>query len=337
MFCRRLLATLLFLVVPSAFAQFRVDSFGNLRVRIMFSDGHRCHAQLHVVLMSGSSNNPVGDTYTNDECMADFGNLAVGDYHMVISGEGVEETDSGIFQVDSRKSSQSLFVTVKRKGEADDASASRAGTPTVAAVDLNVPDNARKEYEKAADPLSKGEWKKAKEQILKALAIYPLFAAAYNDLGVIYARLGDRIHEREALQKAVSLNDHFAEAYVNLGKMAIVDHNLPDAEGFLDKASRSDPSNPQTLMLLANVELLNHHFDESIANCHKAHALPHSSQALVHYIAAKALMHENRPSDALVELQTFLTEEPSGPRADAVRAEISKLQGSLTAGNAAPR
>lgn len=327
MFSRRLLVTLPLLLVPCALAQFgRVDNYGNVRLRVVFSDGHRCNVQAHVVLMNSDNNTPVADTYTNDECMADFAGLAVGDYHMLISGEGIEETDSGIVQVDSRKSTQSLFVTVKRAGEGEASSAKPSGPPTVSAVDLNIPDNAKREYEKAAAPLSKGEWKKAKELILKALAIYPRFAAAYNDLGVIYARLGDRIHEREALQKAVSYNDHFSEAYVNLGKMSIVDRNFPDAEGFLNKAVSSDPGNPATLMLLANVELLDRHFDDAIANCRKVHSLPHSSQTLVHYIAARALMHENRPAEALVELQTFLTEEPSGPRADAVRAEMSKLQ-----------
>jgi tetratricopeptide (TPR) repeat protein len=218
-------------------------------------------------------------------------------------------------------------VTVKRTGENDDGPINRPGPGTVAAADLNVPESAKREYEKSAVPFNKGDWKKAKEQMLKAIAIYPEYATAYNDLGVVYGRLGDRVHEREALQKAVSLNDHFAEAYVNLGKMAIADHNFPQAEGFLNKASGSDPSNPQTLMLLANVQLMNQHFDESVANCHKVHSLPHKLQTLVHYIAARALMHQNRSAEALTELQTFLTEEPSGPRADVVRVEIGQLQG----------
>lgn len=327
MHLRRSLLAVLTLLVPCCWSQFKVDNYGTVRVRIVFSDDRRCHVQLHVVLMGGSSNTPVSDSYTNDECMVDFAALPVGDYHLVVSGEGVEETDSGLFQVDARKSSQSLFITVKRKGEGE-ASTNQPGTPTVAVVDINVPDGAKREYEKAAEPLSKGNWKKAKEAILKALAIYPKFAAAYNDLGVIYARLGDRIHEREALQHAVTLNDHFSAAYVNLGKMSIADRDFPGAETFLGKAAASDPANPNTLMLLANVELLNKRFDDAIANCRKVHSMAHSTESLVHYIAARALMHENRRDEAVTELRTFLVEEPSGPRADAVRGELVSLQAS---------
>lgn len=328
MSCRRLLVALVLLLVPTAFAQFfRVDNFGNIRVRVTFSDGHRCRTQVHLVLMGSSSNMPVAETYTNDECMGDFSGLAVGDYHIVATGEGLEESDSGLFSVDARKSSQSVFITVKRKGEGEPVN--RPGAPMVSAADLNVPERARQEYEKASLPFGKGDWKKAKDQLQKAIAIYPQYATAYNDLGVVYGRMGDRSQEREALQRAVTINDHFAEAYINLGKMSIVDRNFPDAENFLGKAATTDPNNPQTLMLLANVQLLNQHFNESIASCHRVHALPHKLQALVHYIAARAMLHQNRQAEALYELQIFLTEEPSGPRADAVRTEMSKLQSAV--------
>jgi Tfp pilus assembly protein PilF len=53
--------------------------------------------------------------------------------------------------------------------------------------------------------------------------------------------MGDRTREREALQKAVSLNDHFAPAFVNLARMAITDHDFPAAETLLDKAAGMDP------------------------------------------------------------------------------------------------
>jgi predicted Zn-dependent protease len=94
----------------------------------------------------------------------------------------------------------------------------------------------------------------------------------------------------------------------------------------VNKATGADPEDPQTLVLLANVELLDQHYDEAIANCRKVHSMVHDSQALVHYIAARALEHENRPADAVTELQTFLKEEPTGPRAEAVRKEMAGLQ-----------
>jgi len=326
MISRRLLALVVLLLAPCALAQFNnPDNTGNVRVRVVFENGRRCTTQVHLVLMSSASTSPVGETYSNDECMAQFDNVAIGTYHLAVSGNGIQDTDSGLFEVDSRKTSQFLYVTVKPTKQATE-TANGPGSPTVAAVDLNIPQKARKEFDKASDSIAKQDWSKAQEHLQKALAIYPQFADAYNNLGVVYARTGDRSKEREALQTAIRLNDHFAPAFVNLGKMAIVDHNFPDAETFLSKAASIDPNNPQILVLLANVELMNQHFDDAITNCHKVHSMQHGPQSLVHYIAARALERLNRLPEALDELRTFLVEEPPGPRADAARKEMAAVE-----------
>jgi cytochrome c-type biogenesis protein CcmH/NrfG len=101
------------------------------------------------------------------------------------------------------------------------------------------------------------------------------------------------------------------------------------AENLLDKANSADPANAQMLTLLANVELLQQHYDQAIAACRKVHSLPGGSHAVVHYIAAHALEHENHFSDAVTEFQTFLKEEPTGERAEAVRKQLSSLQAQL--------
>jgi tetratricopeptide (TPR) repeat protein len=322
---RSLTAPLLVLLLLSPVsAQFRT---GNLKVRVTFTDGRRCDIPVHIQLMGGASTSPVAETYSNDAGMAEFDNLEVGTYHLIASGEGIEDSDSGIFEVDARRTSQSVYMAVTRVQDRDHANGTGLEATTIAAADLSIPESAAREFDKATGFMAKHDWKKAIERLNKALDLYPQYAAAYNNLGVIYARLGERDREREALQKATSLNDHFAPAFVNLAKMAIADRNFAVAEAFLDKAAGMDPANSQTLVLLANVELLDLHYDQAIANCRKAHSsLAQEPHALAHYIAARAFEHENQLSDAVVELQTFLIEEPSGGRAEAVRKELTGLQ-----------
>jgi Tfp pilus assembly protein PilF len=327
MILRRLLSLFLLALIPCAWAQFgNPESNGNIHVRVVLENGRRCNIHARVVLMNSASSSPVSDQFTDDECMVSFDNLPVGNYHMVVSGEGIQETDSGLFEVDSRKASQVIYVTVKLASDAAASNTTGSG-PTVAAVDLNIPKRAKKDFDKATDLIAKQDWNQAKDELMKAVAIYPQYADAYNNLGVVYARLGDRAQEREVLQKAVTLNDHLASAFVNLGKMDIAEHNFPEAETNLAKAATIENNNPQTLMLLANVELMNQHFDAAITHCGKVHSMPHDSQALVHYIAARAYERENRPTEAVAEFHTFLQEEPSGERADAVRKELSRLEG----------
>jgi tetratricopeptide (TPR) repeat protein len=218
-----------------------------------------------------------------------------------------------------------LFLTLNASALGEDAKPP-ASISTVAVADLSIPSQARKEYEKALIPIQKEDWTKAREHLLKALAIYPDYAAAYNDLGAVYARLGDRIRERKALQEAIRVSRRFVPAYVNLAKLDVADRNFTDAETLLTSAVAADPKNAQNLMLLANVELLAGHFAAAITHCRKVHSLPHDSQALAHYIAARALQQENKPADALSEFHTFLIEERSGPEAEAARKEMAALE-----------
>lgn len=318
----RLIVPLLLLFLAPATAQMMRS--GNLKVRVTFTDGHPCNLRVLVRLMLSAGSNSVGESYTSDEGLTEFDNVEVGNYHLVVSGEGVETTDTGLFEVDNRHGTQFQTVTVRRTGEDDP---SKAGGPaSVSVLDMKIPKAARKQFNKANDLIAAQQWQKAIDQLNRALALYPNYVQAYNNLGVVYARLGDRASENTALQKAVSLDDRFAPAWVNLGRMAIAERDFPTAEKMLDKAAALEPSNSQSLLILANVELMNLRYDQAIATCRKVHSLGEESHALVHFIAARAYEHENRLTDAKSELRTFLNEEPDGIRADAARKELAKLQ-----------
>jgi protein O-GlcNAc transferase len=162
-------------------------------------------------------------------------------------------------------------------------------------------------------------------EIEQTISIYPSYAIAYNNLGVLYSRLGDAVREREALQKAIILNDHFALAYCNLGRMNIAAGDFPAAETALDRASSFDASDPIALILLSWAEFNQRRFDEAIATSRKAHALekPH---AFAHRVAARAFEQQRQRAGAIAELELFLKEEPAGPRADGARKELETVK-----------
>lgn len=301
------------------------SSVGNVRVHVVYPNDRGAGARLRVQLMSGSGSTPVAENFTTEQGTAEFIRVPVGDYHIVVSGEGIEQADSGPFEVDRRKLSQSVFVTVHSLGEPN---ASRAvpGSSSVAAVDLNVPDAARKEFDKATKAMADQNWTKALQRLSRAISLYPQYAPAYNNLGVVYGHMNDAPHEREALEKAISLNDHFVPAYVNLAKFCLKQQNSAQAETLLESANRVEPRNVETITLLAEAQLLNKHFDAAIASARNAHGLLQEHPAVVHYIAARALERENRLPEAIAELKVFLKEEPQGPRADHVREEIEQIQ-----------
>jgi|SRR5271167_1091691 len=328
---RWLAAIIVPLLVTSAQAQLRggiASGVGNVHVHVVLPSGRSAGPHLVVRLMEASMNRILGTTYTNDIGQADFPGVPVGDYHVNVSGDGIETTDSETFPVDSRKVTQAQYVTVRQVADSGPKPVYSHST-MVSAADLNVPQKARQELDKANDAMAEQNWKKSMDHLNKAIAIAPQYATAYNNLAVLYAKMNDLTHEEEALKKAISLDDHFAPSFVNYGKLSLQQKNFPQAEMLLQKAVSAEPNNVVSLMLLADAQYMNRHFDAAIASAQQSHLAAQEHPSFVHYIAARAYQEENRQQEALAEFQRFLQEEPKGPRADHVRGDIAKIEANV--------
>jgi tetratricopeptide (TPR) repeat protein len=314
-------------LVPWAVAQSGSDaSPGSNRVRIKIeSESNRaCDVRTRVSLVSDSGP-AVAEGYADARCVVEFFSVPAGNYHVVVSGPGIAGDRE--FEIEANKT-QELEVPVSAL---KDPKAPSASSATVAASELTVPRSAKKKFDSASRLIAENNLPKALDQLHSAIDIDPTYAQAYNDLGVVYGRMGDKAQSREALQHAILLNDHLAPAYVNLAQLEIAERNFSEAERLLNKAATAGLNDAPTLILLASVELLTRHYDQAIANCRKAHTSRQVPHAAAHYIAARAYEHEHRPMDALAELQILLSEEQSGARADAARKEMSTLQNAVQA------
>ena len=66
--------------------------------------------------------------------------------------------------------------------------------------------------------LLKRESKQAIEHLQKAVAAYPKFVSAHNDLGLAYLDLNDADHAKQEFESAATLDQKFAQSFVNLGR-----------------------------------------------------------------------------------------------------------------------
>lgn len=291
-----------------------------VRVRVDFGNGI-CDLSAHVRLMGHSG--PVVESATNKECEAEFFNLPQGTYRLTVTGRGFANAEP--LTVDISSGGPTEFEVQVKRANALERNYGVPASGFVSASDLSIPSRARKEFDQATQLIGQQDLTQAIQKLNKAISIYPTYAVAYNNLGVIYSRLGDPVRERESLQKAISLNDHFALAYVNLGRMEMAAHDFPEAETALEKASTFDPNDPMMLILLSYSEFMDRRFDEAIATSRRAHMLdkPH---AFVHRVAARSFEQERQGASAIAELKLFLEEEPAGPRADDVRQELETVK-----------
>ncbi len=328
MICDRRFIGLMLFVLCLPFCDLAAQNHpANIRVYVTFLDDRAPNEQLKIELLSGSSGTRLMEAYTDQRGTADLANVPVGTYQISVTGQSIQPTTSDFFDIDPRRSTQTVFVRVK---PAENGNSAASAAPAIAVRDINIPESASKQFDQATAAMNHQDWQKAVTHLNQAVAIYPKYVEAYTNLGAAYEHLGDPVREREALTKALASDDHFAPALMNLGMLSIVEKKYGEAEDELGRASASDPTNPQILTLLAQAQLLDKHFDQAIASAQKLHALPqHEKYAKVHYIAARAYEHESRANDAANQLQLFLAEQPEGPMADAVRKELANLRGQV--------
>lgn len=317
----RLIVMFLFFA-GSALAQFNAGSAvmpGRVRVRVSFADQVACDPTTRVVLTSYEGST-FADNAVNGVCTAEFFDVPAGSYRVKVVGGDVANSDSVDLALSPGMTEE---VDVRARRASGPGIQEFAAASFVSVGELSVPPSARKEFEKANHLISKQDWPKAKERLSRAIAIYPQYAAAYNNLGAVNSYLGDTTQAYEALQKAVILDDHMALAYLNLGRVSFISKDFPAAEKFLGRAISLAAPDAGEFTLLAYAQLAERHLEEVVATSRQAHRSQLSHHAYLHVVAAKAQAMQGKGGDAMAELQQFLNEEPIGRRADKVRSTLA--------------
>ncbi|MFI5094999.1 MAG: VWA domain-containing protein [Candidatus Acidiferrales bacterium] len=221
------------------------------------------------------------------------------------------QIDSNVFLINNRNPNTSPLETP---------------SGSVSKLDLKSPWKARHEYEKGYQLLMRNSLEAAIEHLAKATAIYPSFVAAHNALGTAYLNQGQNERARDEFTRAVALDDHLPNSYLNLGCAQLALRQYPQAEETLKKASAIAPLDLQLLTALAYGEFLNHDFPAVIATARQVHDRKHEGAAMVHYFAAGAWEAQNNLPEAQREMETLLREDPKSASADQFRKILEEIK-----------
>ena len=309
--------SLVLFVVLCGLAVHAQGSRCTLRVDVSLADKGQPLAGLRVELLHGLAGAPYGIALTNSSGSVQFEHLPPGDYQIEVSGEGIATTYAPVFQIDGLTVFESQQVVI-RPLENDKAGAGNS----VNVHELNVPPEASQELARGDEEMKRKHWKQAADHYNKAVTIYPQYSVGYYDLSVAYYQLEQSDKQRDALQKTLNIDDHFAPALVSLAHLEFADHKLPETRALLDRAVAADPANVEALALRARVDFMEGKYEETISDAQKVHSLPHKGYATVHYTAAAAYQQLNRIPEMINELKTYLKEDPTSSNASYVRQTI---------------
>lgn len=203
---------------------------------------------------------------------------------------------------------------------------------TVSMTTVAAPGNAKKAYEKGTVALRAGKWDTAEGEFTKAVGIYPPFAIAWYELGLLRQRKNDLPGAVDAWKTAVKRDPKYGKPYMRLTALADSRQDWAESEKYASEWIQLDPQNfPAAYFFhaiasarLNRMELAEHSAREGL-RVDKDKTVPR-----LNYVLGLILVEKHENQEAAKCFRAYLELAPNAKDAAAVRQEIAKLEGVAT-------
>lgn len=189
-----------------------------------------------------------------------------------------------------------------------------AGTRVVSAAELQqpVPGPAEKEYKLALKLVAKGDVPQAAGHFQQAIALYPEYLAARNDLGAQYLKLKRVDEAEEHFLLVLERDPKNFYAMFNLGLVRIERRDYADAATRLRQAIVTDSAWPTARLWLGFALLEMGDLAAAERELTRALIMGGSDCVAAHYHLARAYAKRGDPAEASRAIRAYLEESPRG-------------------------
>ena len=321
-----LLALMVIVIAPATFGQsssgLASGAKASIRGTVMMPGGSPVWEAVKVTLKVMRGNQAT--VYTDQRGRFELGNLTPGEYTLEIEADRNPRFEVATERVMVQRNVPT-FVTVYLKEKQNKRRVVSDRTVSVAMLDQKVPAAAKREFEKATDLAGQGKLDESIEMLRRALAIYPDYLMAHNDLGAQLMEQGRLDEAKEELRAAVKIDPNAFNVQLNLGIVLVRQDKFAEALPALDKALTLEPSAP-AVHLYAGVACVGtndaERGEKELNSAYDLGGAPYAV-ALVHL--GRLYMKKGDRELALKTFQTYLRESPDGANAAQVQKMIAAL------------
>jgi tetratricopeptide (TPR) repeat protein len=259
-------------------------------------------------------------TMTDDNGVFSFRRLAPGSYSVVIDAEKDFETvNEPVNIVQAFRSSSStenvIMVPIRLKPKP-----TVSVKPEIMNAELaNVPPAAVQTYNQALELSRAGSSKAAIEKLKQAIAEYPNFMLAFNELGIQYLRLGELDKANDALSNALKISPDSPIALMNHGivltHIGKFDQAVTELQTALKQKEQSASGHSYLGQALANLG----RFGEAEEHLKRAIALGGDEIKDAHRFLGAIYLQRGERERAVEEFETYLKLAPKAKDAEQVR------------------
>jgi len=202
-----------------------------------------------------------------------------------------------------------------------------AGT-TMSVTAYKAPKDAKKAYENGMQALKKHEDDKARQELEKAVKIYPGHAEAWAELGYMRRRLGDVKGAAEAFQESMKADQRFVTPYMGMAELSSDTSNWPDVAHYSQQALDLDPLDypgAHFLNAIANYNLKKYDAAENSAK-HAQRLDPQHHFARLDLLMGSIFIARQNYGEALNSMRSYLKYSPNADDAAQVKQKIAELE-----------
>ena len=263
-------------------------------------------AERYVKITVRNSQVVLFNRYTTNHGEFRFDNLGEAVYYIRAELEGFEPVEQKV----ALGRGITAEVNIQFRARKSEFAYNSARVVSVAELRQSVPSAARKEYELGLKAVNKSDFQTAATHFQNAVAIYPEYLAARNDLGAQFLKL-KRIDEAEAaFQMVIEKDPKNFNAKFNLGLVGVERKNYVDAISQLNQAIVIDSTRPVARLWLGVAMLESGDLPQAERELTKALVMGGPECIAAHYHLARIYLSRGDVAEATRSVRAYLEEAP---------------------------
>jgi len=296
---------------------------GSIRGRIVLPGGAFVNESIKITLLT--LRETISVIYADTQGQFEFPGLAPGNYQLEIEGDR-QRFEVSTEPVQVFKGTPSI-VTLTLKEKASPVKISSATkTASVTELTQSIPSGAKREFERASKLTSEGKAEEAIVHLRKAIALYPEFVMARNDLGAQLLGLGKLDDAADELRKAIALDQKAFNPKLNLGIVLVQQHHFAEASEVLNQALSLDAGSPDARLYSGIALMALGSPDAAEKDLRTAYSLGGTPYALALFHLGQLYMNKGDRESARRAFAEYLRDLPNADNADQVRKMIAMLR-----------
>ena len=207
---------------------------------------------------------------------------------------------------------------------------------TSSGTSLMAPKDARKSYEKAAKLAKSKKLAEAQKEYEIAVALYPKYAAAWYELGLIHERENRAPQAAESYGKAMEADAKFIKPYLQMAGIYARENKWQEVAQATKTAIKLNPYDFPGAYFYHSVAQVNLHDLEAAEKAAREGMKMDSQNRIpkLAHVLGVVLAQKQDFSGAAENMKLYLKLVPNAPDADAVKKQLAEVEGNASQASA---